>query len=231
MYTEKEAISRVNSQLEWEVDRLFYDKEEFKIRSNGSKKLHKIYIPTNNTIPFYYLDLLHEYIHALHYEALHPSLLDNGYQGILPTGANTEIKEYFNAAMDWFATGQLTKLCNQKTLQQMEFDYRNIGKVFCPAKTVREHLIVGLVSAQSVRWLKQGPLPGEKIEQVVDAFHRVNPENPTMEKLYLLVSVLFNVFKDYKLKLVKNNGQNSWKIEKNNIPIAHYSQFHETEEK
>lgn len=213
---EDRALKYVRSQLLWKVTKKNSEERGFRIRSCRTKKEHVIFFPKKSYSPFYKLDLLHEFIHALHCETLHPALSMNAYKWFLPLGMGCEIQNYFNAVGDWFVAGHLAKLCQEKMLQQIDWEYNAVKSATKESMSDKQHLIAGLVSAQAVKWLQYSPMPGAKINKVAEVLLASAPEEVGLENFHILLKGLCRAFNKFTVELVEDNGQKLW----------HYKRLH-----
>ena len=208
---EDRALEAVSSQLEWKVIKKNTEELDFKIRSYRAEKKHVVYFPRKTRSPFYKISLLHEFIHALHCETLHPSFTANRYKGFLPSGYHYEIQNYFNVGGDWFVAGHVVRLCEEQALLQMQHDYELIRGRFKESLPDAWHLTAGLISAQAVKWLDCQPLPGKKVAGITEILLAQSPERPTLEKLHILLKGMLDVFRKFTVELVDENGCKFWR--------------------
>ena len=101
-YKLQKTIKEVRGQLRWKVEVTrqgsFSDLEAYSITSGAWNKRHHIFLPPNSVnAPYDYLSELHEYVHALLAETVHPFF---SVGKILPSkdykGTVTEVRGLIN---------------------------------------------------------------------------------------------------------------------------------------
>ncbi|MBI5186344.1 MAG: hypothetical protein HZA01_11535 [Nitrospinae bacterium] len=207
---EDRALQHIRSQIQWKIIRKNSGERGFGIRSCREKKEHVIFFPRRSCSPFYKLDLLHEFIHALHCETLPPAFSSNIHKWFLPFGLSYEIKNYFNAAGDWFVAGRMAELCREKMLEQIDCEYNSVKNGFKESMTDKQYLIAGLVSAQAAKWLQYKPISGGKVEKIVAALLSAAPEEAALENFYVLLKGICGAFNKFTVEMVEENGLKLW---------------------
>jgi hypothetical protein len=184
-------------------------KQETYFAWHFSKNNHVISYCSLDEKEFREIYILHELVHAFHYETLPPLFSSN--PNIIPISFNEdeEVNCYFNIVRDWFVFGYLFDLCPEETVSLIRYEKEDIEKKYSPDTPVQDKLIAGLVCAQEKYFLRQesGRLIGDRIiRNVADILLSTAPNVASVESLYTAVGCLFDVFGYFRFDLVAESS-------------------------
>jgi len=149
-------IERIKSLLKWDVDEIKINDQGFKIISEPVQREHEIHIPKEIEDSFYEVEVLHEYVHAMHHEVLPIKFSSSDFIGDIPLFCTdrVEIRDLFCCARDWFVAGHIVNACESKYLKYIQNRYDEFKDKQSEVKSETDYLILGLTSAEASKWLR-----------------------------------------------------------------------------
>ena len=204
----KKLIKRHRNALKYSVESISSPEiSTLEIKTNHSKKTHKIYIPMQDVRP---VEILHELGHAHLSETVHPlfstaTLLDIPSDEVL----NSVLAPAIRAADDWFVDAWLIGVAPDEEKAEIESHYKMVTR---QEKGSRLELSVftgsALIIAQAEKYLGiKTPMTGD-IERAVKAFTSVNPDKPTVGKLQTVINGLLLIYSEYYV----TEKDNCWQV-------------------
>lgn len=207
------AIAAIKTKLKYniEYDNIEDDSLNWSFRSVDNT--HIICRPKTGECP---IDLLHEYLHALHKEDL-PGPFSDEIPPIdppIPWGFELRVNFYFNVIRDWLVDAQIMTLCPVECGEYIRNDYRKNMDRIQNCRTVDDKMIVGLALAQYTNLLNGSEVPeiqDHDIRRVYDLLLGI-PTVPNLVQLYAGVANLADIFGEFKLEQKTIEIQESWHV-------------------
>lgn len=152
---------------------------------------------------FWSLDVLHELIHAGHYESMPIEFSVNPRVVPISLRCDDEVNCYFNTARDWFVTGRMIELCPDDTRDQIRHSKETIKKKYSSRVSMEDKLIAGLLCAETEYFLKQQrdqTAYDQDVYNICDILLSMSSSEPSVENLFVMVDRLLDVFGYFKLE-------------------------------
>jgi len=215
-----EEIEKVKTTLKYPVKLIEDNKKDFLWDFKNSIKSHVITHPSPVNEKFFHLNLLHEFIHGLHYERFSKAFSKNNFIIEYKDDPLVELKipDYFNCARDWFVNAHIYRKCFKEMSLWNQTDYNKCSKYINELgdKTLNERqmLSAGLIFAEADKWQNLTPPNYQNLQQVVEAYISVSPETPSLKKLESLIKSLFSSIGSFIAKMALEDGLPKWTIYK-----------------
>ena len=207
----KNLVKKARTELTWQVRDVRQDEGLVRIISNPKEKTHLIFLPPENaeTDPRLELLYLHELGHALLCERVHPF-----FGTVYPiTGLDERlgpaVSPVLNAAGDWFVGQWQTEFCPELSLSELQKEFDATIDLLNKEQTPSydKFFIAALIIAQSIKYLKMPDNCAGFLEKTVQLFLEVPPENPSVQKLELLINKFLELGAPLRCRKVTDDGQ------------------------
>jgi hypothetical protein len=176
--------------------------KSFAITWCRSKKKWCIDCPEDNTIEFFDLDMLHEYVH-LKQKYLLSSEYNNPF---INWGDLVLAEDIAGVATDWYVNAEIVKLCKDEAFEKLKHDFKSIKNQFSSDCTDSQYLIAGLTFAEAKRWLNYNDWPkDEKLKKIINAISNTDPCLPCAKSINNLIVDLINTLGHVKAELKKDD--------------------------
>ncbi len=212
----KKAISEIRSQLSWDI------KEEekgdfFSIDSNPISKVHSISWPSKDSQFGEPTDIevLHELVHALFVEKIHPLFSDSHFKRGTPEHWAQAVGCACYFATDWFVDHRIFELVPEEKKEEIRMKFEFLCesiKEKPPSGDLFSFISTGLLIAQAIKYLGMRIQTSGKLKEVVDAFLSTDPSDPTIERLEQIVNKIIKVYSPLCVRLVKEGEFEVWEI-------------------
>lgn len=186
----------------------------FEVYWNKEKKGYVIYCPSDTSLSFYKLDLLHEYVH-IHQSCRiavggikNPRIRTGDHSVSFHLYANNDhpVQTYRRVASDWFVDGEIAMRCKKDLSDQITYCFEKVTNDFSSDYSDCQYLKAGLIFAEGRKWCKQTKLNNDiKLNRIVNCFEKVDPTELTVKSICELTVSLFNSLDTYIATLKSDN--------------------------
>jgi len=205
----KNLVAKARAELVWQVQDVSQESGIIRILSDPVEKTHFIFLPPETGQSDMRLDLiyLHELGHALLCERVHPF-----FGSVYPVSGLEErlgpaVRPVLNAAGDWFVGHWLMEFSRDLAMSELHNEFLATADYLKKSETpsVEKYFVISLIIAQAIKYLNVEDNCAGFLERTVRTLLEVPPENPSAEKIVLLINKLLELGAPLRCRLVVNS--------------------------
>ena len=114
-----------------------------------------------------------------------------------------------SAATDWFVGQWMMEFCPELAMAELKNEYEATAEMMARGETpsLDKFFVAVLITAQSIRYLKMPVECSGFLDAAVKAFLAVPPDNPSPQKLEMLINGLLMLGAPYRCRRIISQGQ------------------------